>query len=272
MGNGVSVAIVSPVLYPGDKSANLAKMEQIFEKENGSMTELFIFPEANIIGGFWKDGDKDYKQLAEDVPEGESCQRICRLAKEHQKFICSGIIEKSGGQYFITHFICGPEGYIGKQRKLYVKKPSDDSILDGGIGIHVFDILGHRCLILACADILLPEGGILSGLEQVSLVISPIDCFYENQHEVIKRIMRVRAMDACACVAAAFGHDPNADNQQVLAGIALNNRGDILAFHPRPSLEDRILKTTLPLEEPKYRWDGVLARSQTLLGLMGDKS
>ncbi len=127
-------------------------------------------------------------------------------------------------------------------------------------------------MILACADILLPEGGILSGLEKVSLVISPIDCFYEDQQETIERIMRVRAMDAGASVAAAFGHDPNAGDRRLLAGMALNNRGDILAFLSRASLEDQIFTINLSLEEPKQRWDGVLSRSPVLLNLMGDKT
>ncbi len=112
MGYDLSIAIASPVLYPGDKSRNLDIIEHVLENKSVSTAELFVFPEANIIGGLWKDGNKYYKQLAEEVPEGDSCQKICELAKQKRKLICCGIIEKCGGQFFITHFICGPDGFI----------------------------------------------------------------------------------------------------------------------------------------------------------------
>ena len=247
------------------KFANLAKIEQSLAKSQVK-TDLFVFPEANIIGGFWEGGEEDYLRLAEKIPEGYSCQKISELTIKYKTTICCGIIEKYDGKYFVTHFLCGPKGYIGKQRKLYPNNPGKkDGYFSSGNTLHIFELFGNRCQILACADILLPEGSILSGLENIPLIISPLDCFGQEQREIIKQLIRVRAMDSCANIVVAFGHGQNTQGKQLLAGLAIDTRGDVLAYHSRDAHKDKIVRIELSLKEPKQVWGGIPARSHVLL-------
>ena len=67
MENHLSVALVSGPLVPGRKDANLSMMARALG-DQAAGSDLVIFAEANINGGFWKDGESDYPRLAEGVP------------------------------------------------------------------------------------------------------------------------------------------------------------------------------------------------------------
>jgi predicted amidohydrolase len=268
MNRPLRVVLASPILFPNAKKANLVAMAEVLANERGENADLFVFPEVNIIGGFSNDSNNLYARLAEMVPEGDACQAVCRLAQNYHTTICSGIVEECDGQYYITHFLCGPGGYVGKQRKLIPHDLKKKQFFARGDTLEALELFGHRCVVLACADVLLPEASILPSLAKASLIISPMDCFDETNRQVVKRLISARAMDAGAYAVAAFGHDPNHPEDRVMAGLAVNPAGDVIASPCRTAAEGMTLKVELDLEEPNVKWGGVAARQDTLLKLL----
>jgi predicted amidohydrolase len=248
MSKDITVALVSQVLHLGDKEANLWLMEQALSQEAGSGIDLFVFSEVNINGGFWKEGSEAYPSLSEAVPEGKSCRRVEGLAQRYRTVICAGIIEKFKGHHFITHFLCGPEGYIGKQRKLFAQAPDQNGVLANGKRLCKFELFGYSCVILACADFLFPEPAILAGLSDISLILSPADGFAEHKAHIVQTLLSARALDAQAYAVATFSSVPEGRS---LAGLAVSPVGEPLAFGIRDAGESQTLRVRLKLDKPR---------------------
>jgi len=225
----LSVAAVGSVLYPGKKHTNLSEVKMILGSAPGRAADILVFPELNITGGFWKGGDKDYADLAERVPGGPACQEACDLAASCAKYLCCGLVERDGDSVFCTHILCGPDGFLGRQRKLFPHPPGKARTFTAGEQLHVFQCHGQRCAILACADALVPEPTILAGLNRVSLVLCPFDCLCTSQQPVVQRIIAARAMDLRANIVVSFGHNGEQNNDEVLAGMVCGVDGDLVA-------------------------------------------
>lgn len=261
MQNQLVVAIVSGPAASGNKAANLAIMEQVVTGPARD-ADLIVFSEANINGGFWRDGESDYPALAEDVPNGPSCQQAIDLAVRHRKAICCGLLERAAGEHFITHLLCGPQGLVGVQRKLFTRP---GGFFAPGDQLSVLELCGHRCLILACADILLPEAPIAAALRSTSLVLSPTDCFSESQEGLVRRLLPVRAMDARAPILMAFGHDGTSKDCRLLAGAIVQPNGEFSTLECRTLDETHVIRMTLEIKEPRRAWvEGIRARADIL--------
>lgn len=140
----ISITLVSNVGVLGDSLQNLEKMKKtVIETQNmGIPSDLFIFPEINITGGFFSGGllsnSDNYKKSAEEIPNGPSCVEIARIAKENQTHICAGLIERAESDYSISHVIFGPEGFINKQRKIFPQNPNKCKFFTPGKLINTF--------------------------------------------------------------------------------------------------------------------------------------
>jgi predicted amidohydrolase len=58
-----------------------------------------------------------YHEAAIDIPS-QAITRIEAIARETGVFIVSGVIERDHGTLYCTCVFVGPEGYVGKHRKL----------------------------------------------------------------------------------------------------------------------------------------------------------
>jgi len=149
MNKNISIALASINLIKADKAANLTAIERCIVENDHKNIDLFLFPELSIIGGMWKKGDNEYKNLAEPVPDGASCKIIESLAKKYQTSICTGLTEIENGQVFITHAIFTPDGFAGKQRKLFPHHPDNESVFSSGktiTPISLFDRNRNPCM------------------------------------------------------------------------------------------------------------------------------
>ncbi|MBF0297210.1 MAG: carbon-nitrogen hydrolase family protein [Oligoflexia bacterium] len=267
--NSKKIFLLSPVAYKSDKNQNILLIEKYLIKYQTS--DLFVFPELNVIGGLWKNANDDYKRLAEEVPSGESCKRIVGLAQKYQTTICSGVVEidKDKNEHFITHFLCGPNGFIGKQRKLFPNAKKEYSFFSSGNKLALFNLWGYKVAILACADILLPEPTILTGIAGVSLIIAPTDCFGIDQQNIVCTLLQARALDTGAFVIGAFGHDH--DNYQypdseVLATIFCDpNNPKNINLKKRKITKSKVAEVDISLKNPIFRHLGFEERSKIVL-------
>ena len=78
-------------------------------------------------------------QLAEPVPDGPSVARLAKIAKRHRLVLAAGMSEKERDIVYNTQVVVGPDGYIGKQRKLHLSR--DEAFhYKGGRELPVFDV------------------------------------------------------------------------------------------------------------------------------------
>lgn len=108
-------AAVQFEVKPRDIDFNLSKAEGLLDEAAKENVKLAVFPEYCWTG-------YPAAEFAEPVPGGTISNRLSEKAKEHGMHIISGsIIEKDGGELFLTNAFINAKGEIvGKQRKISI--------------------------------------------------------------------------------------------------------------------------------------------------------
>src|SRR5262245_38689097 len=112
------VAAVSMNSELGKSDQTLHRMDQFCQEAAAEGAELVVFPELVVHGhctpNTW--------EIAERVPEGESVHRLGEMARRSGLFVCAGMSEKEHDIVFNTQVLVGPNGFLGKQRKLHMSR------------------------------------------------------------------------------------------------------------------------------------------------------
>ncbi|MGC9319744.1 MAG: nitrilase-related carbon-nitrogen hydrolase [Armatimonadota bacterium] len=153
----------------GQVEENLEQIEQWATEAAEQGAHLICFPELTI-SGHWCAGD--IWDVSEPVPGGPSCERIERLAAELGCVISVGIAEREAGVVYNTQMIVGPEGLLGKQRKLHMS--SDEYFhFRMGASINVIDIGVCRVGVGICYDTAFPETARIAAIKGAEVYLAP---------------------------------------------------------------------------------------------------
>lgn len=179
MGKTIIATVNMHVEY--DKEKNLEKYIRYIDESAGKGAELIVFPETSLQGylenlGTFKMSTVEYQQKqAEVVPEGASTQKLIQKAKEKNIYIIYGMTEKDPDQparIYNTAVLVGPEGYIGKYRKVHL--PMDEAhIFYPGNEINVFDTKIGKIGMLICYDKDFPEVARTCAAKGAQLIVMP---------------------------------------------------------------------------------------------------
>jgi predicted amidohydrolase len=135
-------------------------------KERGA--EFVVFPELVVHGHC----TPNTFELAEAIPDGASVRRLAKIAAEHGLVVSAGLSEKENDLVFNTQVHVGPDGYIGKQRKIHLSR--DEVIFyKGGTQMPVFDLGECRIGTVICYDNTLPEVGRILALRGADVMLAP---------------------------------------------------------------------------------------------------
>ena len=111
-------------------------------------------------------------ELAETVPGGPSVDYLEITARKYGVWLAAGLSEMADGIVYNTQVLIGPDGYIGKQRKLHMSR--DESLFySGGSEINIFDIGKCTVGIVICYDNQFPEVARLVALRGADVILMP---------------------------------------------------------------------------------------------------
>src|SRR3954454_18462994 len=112
------VAAVSMNGLLGEPEKVLTAIDSWCARATEARAELVLFPELVIHGhctpNTW--------ELAEPVSDGPSVRKLEEIAAGLGLVICAGLSEKERDIVFNPQVLVGPQGYIGKQRKLHLSR------------------------------------------------------------------------------------------------------------------------------------------------------
>lgn len=117
--NEIKVALAQIDSHQGDKASNIKKIQQFTAKAKKQNADLVIFPELSLTGYVIRDQLYD---LAETIP-GPTTKIIEDVAEKNKLHIIFGMPELSKETHATLHntaVLVGPEGFIGKYRKMYL--------------------------------------------------------------------------------------------------------------------------------------------------------
>ncbi len=166
----VAVAQFEP--KDGDKDYNFDVMEKLISKAKEAGAEVISFHELCITAyTFLKDLTKnEINNLAEEVPEGPSCERLVSLAKKYDIHILAGLLEKENEQFYNTYVVANRFSIVTKYRKLH---PFISEFLSAGNEYITFKINDWECGILICYDNNVIENVRATTLKGAQIIFAP---------------------------------------------------------------------------------------------------
>ncbi len=136
----------------GDKEYNLSVIDQMSSAAASAGAHAIAFHECSVTGYTFarKLTKQQMLELAEEIPDGESTQKLIAIAKKNKITILAGLFEKTTDNLLYKAYICvNQKGLIAKYRKLH---PFINPHLNPGSEYVVFEINGWKCGILICYD------------------------------------------------------------------------------------------------------------------------
>lgn len=175
-----------------NKKENLAKYLKYIDEAADNGADLVLFPEQSLQGylrslvamdvsGNTETNEFLYQyENAEVVPDGSSVQAVMNKAKERNIYVGFGMTEKDeyvDCKLYNTAVLVGPEGFVGKYRKVH--QPADEvHSYYSGNEFGVFDTALGRIGMLICYDAWFPESGRELALKGAEIILKPTaTCF-----------------------------------------------------------------------------------------------
>ncbi len=268
------VAVVQMNALLGEVEGNLAQVEQFVRDAADRGAQLVCLPELAITG-HWCAGD--VWTASEAVPGGPSCSRLEALCRELGCFVSVGIAEREGGVAFNTQMVIGPEGYLGKQRKLHMSADEYFHFRMGG-KMHIIDIGLCKLGIGICYDNTFPETARLAAINGAEVFLAPhaARCG-EWEDDLDKQLLKIKAvMDNARMTHCGRAYDNGMFvvycNQAGPAGPETNHCGGLLVVDPggkilcegqSSRIEDEMILCDLPAEAYDARRRGRCFNLQT---------
>lgn len=169
----VTIALAQTSCKREDKRENIDRIEELAAEAKKEAAELVIFPELSLTGYVVRD---QIYELAETIP-GPSTKRlesIARKTKIHIIFGMPELSEKTRATIFNTAIFVGPQGFIGKYRKMYLPTHSvfeEKRYFRPGYQAAAFDTTLGNVGLTICYDIYFPEVFRLTRLKGAELIV-----------------------------------------------------------------------------------------------------
>jgi 5-aminopentanamidase len=163
----IGVYQTAPVF--GDVNANI---EQASRDLPQGEADLWVLPEL-FNTGYQFVSQEEAANLAEEIPEGETCQRMMRLSANLGAILVFGIAEKSKNGYYNSAAVVGPEGFIGTYRKVHLFFEEQRFFKPGDTGFKIFDVGWARIGVMICFDWFFPEAARTLALLGADIICHP---------------------------------------------------------------------------------------------------
>ena len=169
----VNVALAQISCKVGDKKHNINIMKKNIKQAKEKGANIVIFPELSLTG--YLNRDITY-ELAEPIP-GPSIHSMEEIAKKESIYIVFGMPEQSEKAHAVlynTAVFLGPDGIIGKYRKMHLPTHSvfeEKRYFRLGYEAPVFETEIGKMGLTICYDIFFPEIFRLLRLKGAQLII-----------------------------------------------------------------------------------------------------
>ena len=112
-------------------------------------------------------------ELAETIPEGFTVRKWIKTCQERGIYICGGIAERDGDRFYNSSVLIGPDGMIGKYRKIHLWDEEKLFFELGDLGLPVFHLPFGRVGIMICYDGWHPEVASILALQGADIICDP---------------------------------------------------------------------------------------------------
>ncbi len=180
----IKIATVCMGCDPYDVELNRSRMTEYILKAAEQRVDLIVFPEEVLTGvgtvsmqQFKPDDKLTMDDHAELIPKGTSTRHFIELAKKHHIYINWSMCEQDPDRFdatYNTSVLVGPEGFVGKYRKVHL--PLCERLVHyPGLGDYpVFDTEIGKIGLEICFDKCFPEVARSLSLKGAQIILNPI--------------------------------------------------------------------------------------------------
>ncbi|NDL64036.1 nitrilase family protein [Acerihabitans arboris] len=168
----VTVACLQMEPVFGETARNVQATVALIEQAAARGANLMVLPELCNTGYVFASRAEAFA-LGETLPDGPSCQAWIDCARRLGVYIVAGITEREGELLYNAAAIVGPEGFIGRYRKVHLW--GDEAIFfePGNLGFPVFKTRIGTLGCHICYDCWFPESFRLAALQGAEIVCVP---------------------------------------------------------------------------------------------------
>jgi len=169
----INIALAQIRCKVGDKKHNGNLIKKNVKKAKKRGADLVVFPELSLTGYLTRDVTYE---LAEPIP-GPSTRLLEEVAKTEKAYVVFGMLERSDRVHAVlynTAVLLGPEGFIGKYRKMHLPTHSvfeEKRYFRLGYEAPVFETDIGKLGLTICYDVFFPEISRLLRLKGAQLLI-----------------------------------------------------------------------------------------------------
>jgi predicted amidohydrolase len=159
---------LAPIL--GDVEKTMHSIDNLVSQAKEA--ELLVLPELCNSGYNFESRDRAF-QTSGTIGESVFLDHIESICKQHRLHIVTGLNERDGERIYNTAVLIGPDGYLGKYRKLHLFLNEKDIFTPGDVGLPVFDVGACKVGMLICFDWIFPEVWRVLALKGADVICHP---------------------------------------------------------------------------------------------------
>lgn len=181
----MKVALAQMLVEPGEKQGNLARAESWIAQAADRGADVVVLPEALTLG--WT--HPSARTLADRIPGGESCARLCAAARRHQMLVCAGLVERAGHKLFNSAVLVNASGAVIIHHRKIHELDFARELYSCGDRLSVVETSFGRLGVMICADGFAPQQSISRALGQMGarVILSPcawaVPADHDNRRE-----------------------------------------------------------------------------------------
>jgi len=161
---------INPILM--DKEGNLSLIIQQLQLAASEQARLVVFPECALTG-YCFESLEEAIPYAETIP-GPSTNRLIEACQKLNVHLVLGMLEKDDEQCYNAAVLLGPQGLIGKYRKIHLPFLGVDRFVNpGNLGFQVHETPLGRIGLNICYDGRFPESARILALRGADIVLLP---------------------------------------------------------------------------------------------------
>ncbi len=155
----------------------LGKREKTMQKLTGLIgragdADLLVLPEL-CNSGYNFSGYEQAWDTSEETTKSLFIEYLVSKCKELNLYIATGFNERDRNNLYNSAVLVGPEGYVGKYRKIHLFMNEKDFFKPGNVGLPLFDVRSLRVGLLVCFDWIFPEVWRILALRGADLICHP---------------------------------------------------------------------------------------------------
>ncbi len=154
----------------GDVQTTMGDIERLIVHAEG--VDLLVLPEL-CNSGYNFESAEQARATSEEIGKSAYLQYLESLAQRFSCHVVSGFNEREENRLYNSSVLVGPQGYVGRYRKLHLFMNEKDFFHAGNEGLPVFDIGLCRVGMLICFDWIFPEVWRILALKGADVICHP---------------------------------------------------------------------------------------------------